>query len=403
MIVKREIIMKKFTNRVFCFYIIHPYFTPFLFSFLLSLIVLSAIGAINNNNGIFLNFFCLCLISFMSAFPFWVGTFIYNLFKKHFSVTLCKNAKDSPVTEDSPASSTAIVARGIVIGNKSKENLSKEYFDQKAEATQIAAREERENEQLRKRMEEERQKWKARILSYSKSLSDDTLLLYAADYAYLFKLITKSSLMFAIPFIDEKEADCILSYLCRHKILTMSTDGITYGCLASKEDLEEFRTFLSEENNLDNKDTYSHKPKSLLSLGLDPMCTLYMTGKEFENFCAYLLAQNGFHSVFLVGGSGDGGVDIMAEKDGTSYAIQCKCYTSPVGSPAVRDTFSGAAFHKKDVAVLMTNSIFTEPAKQTAQGLGVSLWDYYTLQNMCNNAKSAKKNAPSAATCGAFL
>lgn len=378
--------MKKFTNKVFCFYIIHPYFTPFLLSFLFFLIFLFAIGAIDNNDGIFFNLFCLCLLSSMTAFPFWAGTFIYNLFKKHF--TLCKNTKDSFVNEESPASNTAIVAQGSVIG--SKENSSWEYLDQKAKAAQIAAKEERENEQLRKRMEEERQKWKARILSYSKSLSDDTLLLYAADYAYLFKLITRSSLMFAMPFIDEKEADYILSYLCRYKILTMSTDGITYGCLASKEDLEEFRTFFSEENNLDNEDTYSHKPKSLLSLGLDLMCTLYMTGKEFENFCAYLLSQNGFHNVFLVGGSGDGGVDIMAEKDGTSYAIQCKCYTSPVGSPAVRDTFSGAAFHKKDAAVLMTNSIFTEPAKQTARELGVSLWDYYTLQNMCNYAKSVK-------------
>ncbi len=56
-----------------------------------------------------------------------------------------------------------------------------------------------------------------------------------------------------------------------------------------------------------------------------------MEGHEFERYCAELLEENGFQEVEVTKGSGDYGVDILAEKDGITYAIQCKRYTGPVG------------------------------------------------------------------------
>lgn len=53
-----------------------------------------------------------------------------------------------------------------------------------------------------------------------------------------------------------------------------------------------------------------------------------MNGWEFEEYVAELLVRNGYHNVEVTKGSGDQGVDILAQKDDVSYAIQCKHYES---------------------------------------------------------------------------
>ena len=58
-------------------------------------------------------------------------------------------------------------------------------------------------------------------------------------------------------------------------------------------------------------------------------------GNSFEDYCAELLADNGFTEVRLTPQSNDFGVDIIAEKGGVSYAFQCKYYNHPVGTRAV--------------------------------------------------------------------
>ena len=50
-----------------------------------------------------------------------------------------------------------------------------------------------------------------------------------------------------------------------------------------------------------------------------------LEGHEFEHYCAELLRKKGFIEVEVTKGSGDYGADILAEKDGVTYAIQCKC------------------------------------------------------------------------------
>ena len=69
-----------------------------------------------------------------------------------------------------------------------------------------------------------------------------------------------------------------------------------------------------------------------------------MTGEQFEHFCASLLRANGFRNVKVTQTSGDYGIDVLAQKGMDSYAIQCKCYSSPVGNHAVQEAFSGAAY-----------------------------------------------------------
>ena len=108
----------------------------------------------------------------------------------------------------------------------------------------------------------------------------------------------------------------------------------------------------------------------------------YMDGHDFEYFCADILTKNGFSSVEVTQGSGDHGIDILAEKDGITYAIQCKCYSKDIGNAAVQQAHTGKSIYKKDIAVVLTNRFFTQQAQEEANALGVKLWDRDKLLNL---------------------
>ena len=100
-----------------------------------------------------------------------------------------------------------------------------------------------------------------------------------------------------------------------------------------------------------------------------------LDGHDFEFFCADLLRTQGFIDVEVTRGSGDFGVDILAEKDGVTYAVQCKRYNGPVGVEAVLRTYGGLAYYERMVGVVMTNQYFTSPAVEAAKKLHILLWD----------------------------
>lgn len=112
----------------------------------------------------------------------------------------------------------------------------------------------------------------------------------------------------------------------------------------------------------------------------------YMEGHDFEYFCADILRKNGYANVEVTQGSGDHGVDILAEKDDITYAIQCKCYSSDIGNAAVQQAHTGKSIYKRDIAVVLTNRYFTPQAKEEARALGVKLWDRDKLNSMIEKA-----------------
>lgn len=107
-----------------------------------------------------------------------------------------------------------------------------------------------------------------------------------------------------------------------------------------------------------------------------------MEGHEFEYFCADLLDKQGFIDVEVTRGSGDFGVDILAEKDGVTYAVQCKRYQGPVGVEAVLRTYAGKDYYDRMVGAVMTNQYFTTPAVQAAKKLRILLWDRGYIDGM---------------------
>ena len=107
-----------------------------------------------------------------------------------------------------------------------------------------------------------------------------------------------------------------------------------------------------------------------------------MEGHEFEYFCADLLKSHGFLEVEVTRGSGDFGIDILAEKDGITYAIQCKCYNAPVGVKAVQEAYAGRDYYDCMVGAVLTNQYFTAPAVEAAKKLKILLWDRGYLESM---------------------
>ena len=120
-----------------------------------------------------------------------------------------------------------------------------------------------------------------------------------------------------------------------------------------------------------------HRLRRLLPLDVD-----MMDGQEFEYYCADLLKSQGFLEVEVTRASGDYGVDILAEKDGVTYAIQCKCYTAPVGVKAVQEAYAGRDYYDGMVGVVITNHYFTQPAVEAARKLKILLWDRDYLGEM---------------------
>ena len=107
-----------------------------------------------------------------------------------------------------------------------------------------------------------------------------------------------------------------------------------------------------------------------------------MEGREFEFFCADLLQKRGFLDVEVTKGSGDYGVDILAEKDGITYAIQCKRYEEPIGVKAVQEVYAGKDYYDRMVGVVMSNQYFTKAAVDMAGKLKIMLWDRGYLEEM---------------------
>ena len=105
-------------------------------------------------------------------------------------------------------------------------------------------------------------------------------------------------------------------------------------------------------------------------------------GHDFEYYCAELLKKRGFIDVSVTKGSGDYGVDVLAEKDGVTYAIQCKAYSAPVGVKAVQEAYAGREFYDRMVGAVLTNQYFTKTAVEAAKKLKILLWDRGYLDSM---------------------
>nr|DAH65901.1 MAG TPA: DNA TRANSLOCASE FTSK [Caudoviricetes sp.] len=116
-----------------------------------------------------------------------------------------------------------------------------------------------------------------------------------------------------------------------------------------------------------------------------------MEGHDFEHLCADALRANGYKQVQVTQASGDYGIDVLAQNNGISYAIQCKRYNSPVGNHAVQEAYAGAAYYGSSVPVVLTNQDFTPAAREMAASLGVKLWGRNELDDLLRVYESTEQ------------
>ncbi|WP_326645310.1 restriction endonuclease [Streptosporangium sp. NBC_01755] len=124
-----------------------------------------------------------------------------------------------------------------------------------------------------------------------------------------------------------------------------------------------------------------------------------MTGVQFESLVEALLRRDGFHKVRRVGGSGDGGVDVIGTAPtGDLFVVQCKRWAKSVGSPEVRNLLGALHAYPGHRGVLVATTRFTAPAKQCAVGTDLLLIDREQLAAWLNGA--AALAPPASATGG---
>jgi hypothetical protein len=105
------------------------------------------------------------------------------------------------------------------------------------------------------------------------------------------------------------------------------------------------------------------------------------TGHDYEYFCARLLSKSGWHPR-VTRASGDQGVDIIADYNGLCVVFQCKFSTSPVGNKAVQEIVAARLHEQADLAVVISNAIYTKSAEALAGTTGTILINHDDIQNL---------------------
>ena len=116
-----------------------------------------------------------------------------------------------------------------------------------------------------------------------------------------------------------------------------------------------------------------------------------LNGFEFERFVGEIFKAYGFKTR-VTQKSGDYGADIIAYKNGRSYAVQTKMYFShTVGNKAVQEAYTAKSYYNTDVAVVFCNSNFSKNAIITAENLNVVLIGREDMINIISKGFDIKK------------
>ena len=110
-----------------------------------------------------------------------------------------------------------------------------------------------------------------------------------------------------------------------------------------------------------------------------------MSGQEFEIFIAELFSKMGFQTE-VTKATGDQGIDVVVSKNGSKIGIQAKCYSGTVGNSAIQEAVAGKNYYRLDKAMVITNNLFTDSARQLANANSIVLWDRTILKEKIDNA-----------------
>jgi restriction system protein len=99
-----------------------------------------------------------------------------------------------------------------------------------------------------------------------------------------------------------------------------------------------------------------------------------MTGIEFEHYLKTLFGKLGY-TVNITKASGDFGADLVISKYEQKIVVQAKRYYTSIGIKAIQEVHGSKQYYGATEAWVVTNSSFTEAARQLAEVNGVVLID----------------------------
>ena|GEM_PF-377610 len=114
-----------------------------------------------------------------------------------------------------------------------------------------------------------------------------------------------------------------------------------------------------------------------------------MSGTMFERYLEQFFKQKGWH-VKRTGGKGDYGADLIITSATKKVVIQAKRWKKNVGYEAIQQAYTSKDVYGCQEAWVITNSGFTEQARDGAKRLGVKLWDREILIEQMSNVNAAQ-------------
>lgn len=99
-----------------------------------------------------------------------------------------------------------------------------------------------------------------------------------------------------------------------------------------------------------------------------------MDGKTFEKYLEVLFEKLGY-KVERTRYIGDYGADLVTQKNGVKTVIQAKRYKDKVGIKAIQEAVASKGYYECEKAMVVTNSYFTNQARELASKNQVELWD----------------------------
>ncbi|NEP66764.1 MAG: restriction endonuclease [Moorea sp. SIO1G6] len=116
-----------------------------------------------------------------------------------------------------------------------------------------------------------------------------------------------------------------------------------------------------------------------------------MKGREFKKFMAKLFKQLGYQ-VKRTAATADYGADLVIKKGEIKAVVQAKIQQGSVGIKAVQEVTGAIGYYQANLGLVITNSKFTEPAKNLAAKTDIMLFDRDDLKKLI---KKVYKQKPS--------
>ncbi len=193
-----------------------------------------------------------------------------------------------------------------------------------------------------------------------------------------------------------QQREALIAAIDRHRAalsrnLERAVKTNDYGAVVSdrtEQALDEFLGSVGADTNLMARDDMTalirERLRELaaadLDAGFDPS-SLPSGGHDFEHWVAEQLAAFGWKAD-VTRGSGDQGIDVLAERDGKRVGIQCKLYQGPVGNKAVQEAYAGRAYYALDIVAVLSNAPFTPSAIALGAATGVLLFSHHDIPNL---------------------